>query len=80
MLIKHQKHNFNFGVKSLDGLTELWHKWCSKHQIFDHDGKRVPNAEDVNFDPTAYGLDSDQIHFVKCFMHLHEIATDIEDM
>jgi hypothetical protein len=75
-----QKHNFNFGVRSLDGLTDLWHKWCNEHQILDHDAKRIPNAEDVNFDPTAYGLDLDQIHFVRCFMHLHEVAKDIEEL
>ena len=89
-MMSNTKHNFRFGTPALDGLVELWHSWCHKHKVYDkpdvNDFKPitaerfVPNAEDVDYDPSAYDLDSDQIRFVKSFMCLYEVAIEMEDM
>jgi len=72
-----------YGIKSLDGLCDIWGKWCAKHKVFDNEGNGI-NPEDVLFEHDLedsnynFKLDSEQIQFVKSWQIMFEFAEKIE--
>lgn len=72
-----------YGIQSLDGLCDIWGKWCAKHKVFDNEGNGI-NPEDVLFEHDLedsnynFKLDSEQIQFVKSWQIMFEFAEQVD--
>ena len=55
-----------YGIQSLDGLCDIWGKWCAKHKVFDNEGNGI-NPEDVLFE---HDLEDSNYNFNSVYMLL----------